>query len=106
MDQRLVRPAYNADQKCCWHQFVVRSKYKEELCAFLGENGIGSGSFYPVPLHQQKAFTAKNCKNPNASLPVAEQISAESVCLPIFPEMTEAQIDEVIEAVNRFYAGK
>lgn len=106
LDQRLIRPAYNADQKCCWHQFVVLSQYKEELCAFLSENGVGSGSFYPVPLHQQKAFTEKNCKNPNASLPVAEQISAESVCLPIFPEITEAQIDEVIGAVNRFYEEK
>ncbi len=106
LDQRLIRPSYNADQKCCWHQFVVRSQYKEELCAFLSENGVGSGSFYPVPLHQQKAFTQKNCKNPNASLPVAEQISAESVCLPIFPEITEAQIDEVIGAVNKFYKEK
>lgn len=106
LDQRLIRPSYNADQKCCWHQFVVRSQYKEELCAFLSENGVGSGSFYPVPLHQQKAFTQKNCKNPNASLPVAEQISAESVCLPIFPEITEAQIDEVIAAVNKFYKEK
>lgn len=106
LDQRLIRPVYNADQKCCWHQFVVRSQYKEELCAFLSENGVGSGSFYPVPLHQQKAFTEKNCKNPSASLPVAEQISAESVCLPIFPEMTEAQIDEVIAVVNRFYEEK
>ncbi len=106
LDQRLIRPAYNADQKCCWHQFVVRSQYKEELCAFLSENGVGSGSFYPVPLHQQKAFNQKNCKNPNASLPVAEQISAESVCLPIFPEITEAQIDEVIAAVNKFYKEK
>lgn len=106
LDKRLIRPAYNADQKCCWHQFVVRSQYKEEICAFLGENGVGSGSFYPVPLHQQKAFTEMNCKNPNAKLPVAEQISTESVCLPIFPEMTEAQIDEVITAVNRFYEEK
>ena len=106
LDKRLIRPSYNADQKCCWHQFVVRSQYKEELCAFLSENGVGSGSFYPVPLHQQKAFTEKNCKNPNAKLPMAEQISAESVCLPIFPEITEAQIDEVIAAVNRFYEEK
>ena len=106
LDERIVRPQYNADQKCCWHQFVVRSKYKEELCKFLSENGVGNGTFYPVPLHKQKAFNSSNCKNPNASLPIAEQISAESVCLPIFPEMTEEQIDEVINTVNKFYEGK
>ncbi len=106
LDERIIRPEYNADQKCCWHQFVVRSEFKEELCKYLGEQGIGSGTFYPVPLHQQKAFHKGNCKNPNASLPIAEMISSQSVCLPIFPEMTEEQVDEVIEAVNAFYKGK
>ena len=106
LDKRIKRPVYNDDQKCCWHQFVVRSEYKEELCSYLSEQGIGSGTFYPVPLHKQKAFNNDNCKNPGASLPAAEKISSESVCLPIFPEMTEEQIDEVISAVNRFYGGK
>lgn len=106
LDKRIICPKYNADQKVCWHQFVVRSEYKEELCKYLGEKGIGCGTFYPVPLHQQKAFNSDNCKNPNASLPVAEMISSQSVCLPVFPEMTDEQADMVIEAVNHFYAGK
>jgi len=106
LDERIVRPVYNNEQKCCWHQFVVRSEYKEELCSYLSEHGVGNGTFYPVPLHKQKAFNEKNCKNPGAVLPVAEKISSESVCLPIFPEMTEEEIDEVIMAVNEFYRGK
>lgn len=103
---KIRRPEYSSDIKPCWHQFVVRSEYKEELCAFLTANEVGNGSFYPVPLHQQKAFNKENCKNPGASLPVAEEISSQSVCLPIFPEMTDEQIDYVIETVNRFYEGK
>ena len=103
---KIRRPEYSSDIKPCWHQFVVRSEYKEELCAFLTANEVGNGSFYPVPLHQQKAFNKDNCKNPGASLPVAEEISSQSVCLPIFPEMTDEQIDYVIETVNRFYEGK
>ncbi len=106
LDKRLIRPCYNEDQKPCWHQFVIRSEYKEELCRYLGEEGIGSGTFYPVPLHKQKAFNRDNCKNPDADLPVAELISSQSVCLPIFPEMTDEQVDEVIEGVNAFYREK
>ena len=103
---KIRRPVYSSDIKPCWHQFVVRSDYKEELCAFLTANEVGNGSFYPVPLHKQKAFNKDNCKNPGASLPVAEEIASQSVCLPIFPEMTDEQIDYVIETVNRFYEDK
>lgn len=103
MTAKLRRPEYAENCKSCWHQFVVRSDYKQELCGYLSEHGIGNGSFYPVPLHQQKAFNERNCVNPNAYLPVAEEISAQSVCLPIFPEMTEEQIQYVIDMVNKFY---
>jgi len=103
---KIRRPVYACDSKPCWHQFVVRSAYKQELCSYLSEHGVGNGTFYPVPLHRQKAFDAHNCKNPNASLPVAEEISSQSVCLPIFPEMTEEQIQYVIDTVNTFYEGR
>lgn len=106
LTEELRRPAYAKDCKTCWHQFVVRSDYKQELCSYLSEHGVGNGSFYPVPLHKQKAFHEKNCVNPNAYLPVAEEISSQSVCLPIFPEMTEEQIQYVIDTVNTFYKEK
>lgn len=106
LTDKIRRPVYGNNIKPCWHQFVVRSNYKSELCAYLSENGIGNGSFYPVPLHNQKAFCTSNCKNPGASLPVAEEISSQSVCLPIFPEMTDEQVKYVIDTVNKFYEDK
>lgn len=106
LTDNLRRPSYSSDIRSCWHQFVVCSEYKEELCGYLSEHGVGSGSFYPVPLHMQKAFDSSNCKNPGASLPVAEMTAAQSVCLPIFPEMTEEQVMYVIDTVNRFYEEK
>lgn len=106
LDERIIRPVYSSERKCCWHQFVVRSEYKEELCKYLGEKGIGCGTFYPVPLHRQKAFNNVNCKNLNNAFPLAEKISSQSVCLPIFPEMTMEQVDEVIDAINTFYEDK
>ncbi len=106
LTDQIRRPVYSAENKCCWHQFVIRSDYKNELCAYLSEHEVGNGTFYPVPLHQQKAFNKSNCKNPGASLPVAEEISSQSVCLPIFPEMEEEQIQYVIDTVNQFYKEK
>ncbi len=106
LTNKLRRPVYSSDVRPCWHQFVVRSDYKQELCSYLTEHGVGNGTFYPVPLHKQKAFHALNCKNPGVKLPVAEEISSQSVCLPIFPEMTDEQARYVIDTVNKFYEDK
>lgn len=106
LTKKIRRPIYSENVKPCWHQFVVRSDYKEELCAFLSSHDVGNGTFYPIPLHKQKAFNENNCRNSGASLPVAEEISAQSVCLPIFPEMTDEQVRYVIDTVNEFYEGK
>ena len=56
LTEKVRRPKYTSDVKSCWHQFVVCSEYKEDLCAYLSEHGVGNGTFYPVPLHKQKAF--------------------------------------------------
>ena len=106
LTDKLRKPEYSTDVKPCWHQFVVRSEYKGELCEYLTVHGVGNGTFYPVPLHRQKAFNTYNCKNPGASLPVAEEIASQTVCLPVFPEMTEEQVRYVIETVNGFYKEK
>jgi dTDP-4-amino-4,6-dideoxygalactose transaminase len=106
LTSKLRLPKYSEDVKTCWHQFVVCSDYKSELCAYLSANGVGNGTFYPVPLHKQKAFNKNNCKNFGEELPVAELISSQTVCLPIFPEMTDEQVNYVIETVNRFYEDK
>ena len=106
LTSKLRKPEYSNEVKPCWHQFVVRSDYKGMLCEYLSEHGVGNGTFYPVPLHKQKAFNAFNCKNPGASLPVAEEIASQTVCLPVFPEMTDDQVQYVIETVNKFYEDK
>ena len=106
LTDKVVIPTYSDEKVPCWHQFVIRSEYKQELCSYLSEHGVGNGTFYPVPLHQQKAFNESNCKNPNASLPVAELICSQSVCLPIYPELTEDQVRYVTETINEFYESK
>ncbi len=95
-------PKYGEDTEPCWHQFVILSEDKAGLCDYLLRNGIGCNTFYPVPLHRQEAFQEAPCRIHGGNLPVVDGISAQSVCLPIFPELTDAQVRQVAETVNRF----
>lgn len=62
---------------------------------------MGCGTFYPIPLHLQKAFASLGYHR--GDLPVAEVVSEQTVCLPIFPELMEEEVSEVIDTVNRFF---
>lgn len=90
-----------ADTVPCWHQYAILTEEKEALINFLGEQGIGAGSFYPVPLHLQKAFYSLGYQV--GDIPNAERICSQSVCLPIFPELTEEEQDYVIDTIRKFY---
>lgn len=80
-----------------YHQYTIRVANRDQLQARLGEKGIGCGVYYPVPLHLQECFSKQGGKP--GDLPVAEQLCRESLSLPIFAEMTEAQLNEVADAV-------
>ena len=69
--------------------------------AFLTERGIGSGVYYPVPLHLQRCFASLG--GSEGQLPVAERLCGEVLSLPIFPELGEARLDEVADAVREFF---
>ena len=100
----LEKPGYAADTVPCWHQYVVRTPRKYELCDYLQQHGVGCGTFYPVPLHLQKAFADLGYRP--GSLPEAERAAAETVCLPMFPELTAEEVAFVIDTANRFFAEK
>lgn len=97
----VVKPSCRADGKHCWHQYVIRTRHKQELCAFLNEQGIGSGTFYPIPLHLQKAFDT--LRYHPGDFPQAEKAAEETVCLPVFPELTQEELGYVVEEVNDFF---
>jgi dTDP-4-amino-4,6-dideoxygalactose transaminase len=90
----------NGDMVGCCHQYAILTRRKEELSEFLAERGIGTGAFYPVPLHLQKAFNGLGYKK--GDLPVAEMLSRQTVCLPIFPELTDEEVETVILAIKDF----
>jgi dTDP-4-amino-4,6-dideoxygalactose transaminase len=88
--------------KHVFHQYVIRAQRRDELRAFLAERKIGSEVYYPLPLHLQPVFSYLGLKA--GDLPVAEQAAREVLALPMFPELTTAEIRRVVESIAEFYS--
>ena len=86
-----------------YHQFAVRTRHRDALMAHLAARGVGSSIHYPEPLNRQPAYDA----HPQSTerLPVSEAAATELLCLPCYPELTAAELDEVCAAVDAFFAG-
>jgi dTDP-4-amino-4,6-dideoxygalactose transaminase len=93
-------PVEAAWTKGVYHLYVVRVQDREALQAGLAEAGIGTGIHYPIPLHLQKAYEHLNYKP--GSFPVTERVAAEIVSLPLFPQLSIEQQDQVVGAVKKF----
>lgn len=83
-----------------WHLYVVRSADRDGLQKHLGEAGIGSLSHYPIAPHMQDAYADLGL-SPDA-LPLARRLADEVLSLPMSPHISEAEVDQVIEAVRKF----
>jgi dTDP-4-amino-4,6-dideoxygalactose transaminase len=97
-DTVLPQPAPWGDS--VYHQFTVLHAERDRLREHLTQQGIGTDLIYPRALHQQPCY--REIAPPVGTLPVAEETARTCVSLPIFPELTEAEIDAVIAAVNAF----
>jgi dTDP-4-amino-4,6-dideoxygalactose transaminase len=84
-----------------FHQYTLRAERRDALQAHLKKEGIGHAVYYPIPLHRQPCFA--HLGYTDGSLPQAERASREAISLPIYPELTQAQRDRVIDAIRGFY---
>ncbi len=84
-----------------YHLYVVRVPQRDELLAFLREQGVGAGVHYPVPCHLQPALRRLGYRK--GDLPVTERVAAEVLSLPMYPELTAEQRARVVEAVEAFF---
>ena len=84
-----------------WHLYVVRHPRRDDLRKYLEANGVGCALHYPVPLHLQKCYADLGHKA--GDFPVAEKAARECLSLPIYPELTDAQIQRVAEVVKNFF---
>lgn len=97
----ITTPKVKDGMQPVWHQYAFRCNRKNEMGNFLASKGVGSAAFYPVPLHLQKAFGYLGYQE--GDLPVAEMLSKQTVCLPIFPELTQDELDYVVANVRSFW---
>ena len=88
--------------KHVFHQYVIRTQRRDDLRKFLADRKIGSEIYYPLPLHLQPVFSYLGLKA--GDLPVAEQAAREVLALPMFPELTAAEIKLVVESIAEFYS--
>ena len=95
----LVLPRPMPDATHVYHLYTVRTAGRSALQAALQAEGVATGLHYPIPIHLQPAYADLGL--PRGSFPVAERAADEVLSLPMFPEMTDVQIDAVVGAVQR-----
>ncbi len=86
--------------KGVYHLFVVKVRERQKLIEHLKKFNIGYAIHYPRPIHLQKAYSFLNYSE--GSLPVTEELSKTTISIPMFPELTDQEVDYVIKVLNEF----
>jgi dTDP-4-amino-4,6-dideoxygalactose transaminase len=94
-------PFVRPENETIFNQYTIRVPRRDALQAFLKDRGIGTAIYYPLPLHLQPCFAYLGYRE--GQCPESERAAAEVLSLPIFPELTESQLDEVIAGVRAFF---
>ncbi len=97
----VVTPFVDPRNESIFNQYTIRVPRRDALQARLKDAGIGSSVYYPLPLHLQPCFAYLGYAE--GACPHAERASREVLSLPVFPELTRAQLDEVASVVRAFH---
>ena len=97
---KVVLPTVGEDYVPVWHIFGIRCKERDALEKHLNERGIGTNKHYPIPMHLQECY--KDLNIPQGALPIAEEISATELSIPMYYGMTDEEISYVVDAINEF----
>jgi dTDP-4-amino-4,6-dideoxygalactose transaminase len=94
-------PVVDPANESIFNQYSVRTAYRDPLQRHLTARGIGTAIYYPLPLHLQPCFAHLGYRA--GACPESERAAREALALPIYPELTPAQLDEVIDGVRSFF---
>ncbi len=94
-------PAIDEANESIYNQYTIRTEQRDVLQSHLKAKEIGTAIYYPIPLHLQQCFAYLGYKQ--GTFPESERASKEVLSLPVYPELTQAQQDETVEAVRSFF---
>ncbi len=97
---KAVYAGCDAPDNHIYNQYAIRVQKRDELKAFLWDNEIGTDIYYPVPFHRQECFAELGLRDED--YPAANTFAAETLALPVYPEMTQEQIRYVVGKIKEF----
>jgi dTDP-4-amino-4,6-dideoxygalactose transaminase len=101
LQESVITPYVVPGGRHIFNQYVVRVRDRDALRDFLAEKGVGTEIYYPVPLHLQECFGYLGYKP--GDFPESERAAAESLALPIYPELEQSQLAYVVDTIGEFY---
>ncbi|KKL68443.1 hypothetical protein LCGC14_2124920 [marine sediment metagenome] len=96
----MTTPVIRPENVTIYNQYVIRVPRRDELQASLKDHGVGSAIYYPLSLHEQECFASLGHKK--GDFPVSEKAAAETLAIPVYPELTDEQIVYVADKVKEF----
>ena len=97
----IITPEILPNRNHIFHQYTIRTKYRDKLKKYLEKNRIKTQIYYPLPLHLQPAF--KYLGHKKGDFPEAEGITKEVLSLPIYPELSKKEQDSIIKRIKDFF---
>ena len=97
---KVITPYVHSNCIPVWHIYGIRCADRDALEKHLNEKGIGTNKHYPIPMHLQECY--KDLNIPQGALPIAEEISATELSIPMYYGMTDEEIWYVIDTINEF----
>lgn len=99
-NDKIILPQIRDGATHIWHQFVIKSDYRDELMEYLDKKGIGTIIHYPIPPHLSEAYQYLNVSE--GTLPITEQYAKTVLSIPLYNGMTASEQDYVIKCINEF----
>ncbi len=99
-NDKILLPKIRDKATHIWHQFVIRTEFRDELIKYLDDKGIGTIIHYPIPPHLSEAYGYLGLKE--GDLPITEKYAKTVLSIPLYNGMTDEEQDRVIEAINAF----